>query len=551
MSRSHAEHGDEFDVIVMGGGLAGLCLAIQLLRGADDLRVLVLDRGESVRPEAAHRVGESSVEVASHYFRNVLAVDDLIAKEVPKFGLRFFFSDGSNRDIAQRLEFGPKHFLTMPSDQIDRGQFENGLADRAQSLGVEIRYGCRITGVEMADVAAQDPTRRRHRVRYVDRARDGEVVARWVVDASGRSGILKKKLGVGRPSRHHVNAAWFRIDHPIDVDDWTTDRAFASRAEEPRRLSTNHFMGEGYWVWFIPLAHDRTSVGIVAEEARHPFSEFQTFEKSLAWLEAHEPQAAAVVRAHDEQSQRMDFLALKSYSRDAKQVFSADGWALTGDAGIFIDPLYSPGSDFIAMSNSFISDLIVRDHRGEAVERVAAAYDKAYRSLAQTYLVNYYRQYSLMGDARVMVAKICWDFTMYWGGVAILFCGDRFCDPQFMARVNPILQSFAFTNLSMQAYFREWAKHGHHAAHPGPMFIDYAGLDFLAELNANLAVEYDDEALIAQMERNLLLAKDLRLEIQAEASRNSPTLARDDGPAMTGHLEKVFERIRANAAMAG
>jgi len=34
---------------------------------------------------------------------------------------------------------------------------------------------------------------------------------------------------------------------------------------------------------------------------------------------------------------------------------------LTGEAGAFLDPFYSPGSDYIAMANTFITDLIVRD----------------------------------------------------------------------------------------------------------------------------------------------------------------------------------------------
>jgi flavin-dependent dehydrogenase len=532
----------DYDVIVSGGGLAGLCLSIQLKKSIPGLRVLVLERGQSPRPEAAHKVGESSVEVASHYFRNVLDLGDLIAKEIPKFGLRFFMSDGENRDITRRLEIGPKNYLTMPSDQIDRGQFENGLAETAEALGVEIRSQAKVTAIELAKM---DALHRLHTVRFTHNDESIQAMTPWVVDASGRAALLKKTLGLGRPSRHKVNAAWFRIDDPIDIDDWSDDPAWRSRPDESRRLSTNHLMGEGYWVWFIPLANGRTSVGIVADDGLHPFAGINTFEKSLAWLEEHEPQAAAIVRKHEDLGERMDFLALKNYSRDSKQVFSSDGWALTGDAGIFIDPLYSPGSDFIGISNSFICDLIEREHRGEAIAQIAPAYDKAYRSLAQTYLVNYYRQYSLMGDSRVMTTKIVWDFAMYWGGVANLFCGDRLCDPKFMERVNPLLQSFAYTNLSMQAYFREWAKLGKERPRPQRVFIDYAALNFLSELNANLGEAFEDDALIEQMERNLRLAKSLRLEIHAEAGRTSESLAREGEVPLTGHLDKLYEMIRA------
>ena len=112
----------------------------------------------------------------------------------------------------------------------------------------------------------------------------------------------------------------------------------------------------------------------------------------------------------------MDFHALKNYSHDVKQTFSAERWCLTGDAGVFVDPLYSPGSDFIGIANGFVSDLIDRDLRGESIDDLAEIYDQSYRSLGRTFLVTYHRQYPLMGKPRVMTVKVVWDFVMYWGG---------------------------------------------------------------------------------------------------------------------------------------
>jgi flavin-dependent dehydrogenase len=62
-----------------------------------------------------------------------------------------------------------------------------------------------------------------------------------------------------------------------------------------------------------------------------------------------------------------DFLALRHYAHDCARVYSTDRWLLTGEAGVFTDPFYSPGSDFIAMSNELITDLIMRDRRGEDI----------------------------------------------------------------------------------------------------------------------------------------------------------------------------------------
>ena len=128
-------------------------------------------------------------------------------------------------------------------------------------------------------------------------------------------------------------------------------------------------MGAGYWVWLIPLGSGSTSFGIVADAALHPFSRLNRFERAMGWLREFEPQCAEVVDAHA--SELEDFLALQHYAHGWTRVFSSDRWALVGEAGVFTDPFYSPGSDFIAIGNDYVTDLILRDARGEDVSRRA------------------------------------------------------------------------------------------------------------------------------------------------------------------------------------
>lgn len=80
----------QYDVLIMGGGLSGLTLAIQLKKKAAKLRILIAEKIAHPVPEAAHKVGESSVEIASHYFENILGLKAQLDKELPKLGLRFF-----------------------------------------------------------------------------------------------------------------------------------------------------------------------------------------------------------------------------------------------------------------------------------------------------------------------------------------------------------------------------------------------------------------------------------------------------------------------------
>ncbi|WP_043116946.1 FAD-dependent oxidoreductase, partial [Pseudacidovorax intermedius] len=87
------------DVIIMGGGLAGLTLALQLKRRFGDIDVLVLERRSHPVPHATHKVGESSVEIGAHYFDTVLGLKQhLDEAQLRKFGFRFFFSEG-RRDL--------------------------------------------------------------------------------------------------------------------------------------------------------------------------------------------------------------------------------------------------------------------------------------------------------------------------------------------------------------------------------------------------------------------------------------------------------------------
>lgn len=532
----------QYDVVIAGGGLSGLCLAIQLERAHPGIRVLVAEKTEHPAPEAAHKVGESSVEVASHYFTKTLGLSDLLDNQLPKFGLRFFMQHGENVDIAARLECGPSHYLDVPSFQIDRGSFENELARRARQAGIHFADRCPVGKIELGSGG------RDHRVQLKLSTGHIWVDCRWVVDASGRTALLKKSLDLGRSNRHQVNAAWFRFDAAIDIDDWSQNPEWRTRHRVSRRLSTNHLLGEGYWVWLIPLPNDRTSIGIVVDDHLHPFSRLSNFEKALAWLDQHEPQCANVVREH--LHRKMDFRALKNYSHDVKQALSAERWCITGDAGLFVDPFYSPGSDFIGIANGFVTDLIRRDLDGEPIDGLAETYDQTFRSIGRTFLVTYHRQYTLMGNPRVMVLKIVWDFVMYWGGIALLFCHDRMHDPDFMKRSQPMLHGFATANVRMQAFYRTWHSFSKEDP-PVPVqsFVDYAEIPFLAKLNRELLLETDDEAVLTLLENNVRLARDLQIEIIAEASRHNAKLPPGVTLPTTNHLAEVFARLYSEGSV--
>tara|TARA_B100000674_G_C37174274_1_gene616714 strand:+ start:248 stop:532 length:285 start_codon:yes stop_codon:yes gene_type:complete len=81
-----------WDVIIAGGGLAGLTLAKQLRKEIPEINILVLEKNSETYPESTHKIGESVSEIGAHYLREVLGLSNYLENNhLKKFGFRFFF----------------------------------------------------------------------------------------------------------------------------------------------------------------------------------------------------------------------------------------------------------------------------------------------------------------------------------------------------------------------------------------------------------------------------------------------------------------------------
>jgi flavin-dependent dehydrogenase len=534
MNLSDTPPSTQHDVIILGGGLAGLTLALQLRQRLPDLKVLVLERRSHPVPEAAHKVGESSVEIGAHYFENVLGLKQhLKDAQLKKFGFRFFFSEG-RRDIENVTELGASKPLPVGSWQIDRGIFENFLGQEVQQRGMQFVHQAMVRDVQLGDGKTAP-----HSVSWqVDGGDLQTAQARWVVDACGRAGIIKKKLALEQDNAHAAHAVWFRISSKIHLDSWVGNADWQARCATPTRwLSTNHLVGAGYWVWLIPLASGSHSVGIVCDPRFHALDRMNTFDKAMEWLKTYQPRLFDELDGKREQLQ--DFAFFRKFSYDCKQVFSDQRWALTGEAGRFLDPFYSPGSDFIAMGNTYITELVARDLAGQRISAHVQVFEQIFKSFYDSTLALYVDQYGLFGDPEVLPNKIIWDYTYYWSVLAPLFFHSRLADLATLSHLRAELAQCQALNVAVQNFLRAWGTHSD-KRNPAVM-LDQASVPWFAALNGSLHDELDVNSFRTRMQQAAQRLRMLATQLLDRGCGDYPAL---NGAALATAIDAAGGPVR-------
>ena len=485
----------EFDVIICGGGLAGLTLARQLKLELPLLSVAVIDRLTRPLPEAAFKVGESSIELGTYYLGQVLKLDQYFRqRHLPKLGLRFFM--GSSQDpIETRPETGPSLFPPVPSYQIDRGRLENDLREIVCGMGVELFEGTLVDDILLSD----DNSNHTVKCRRKDDETVFQLTGRWVVDALGRRRLLQTKLGLKRAHGHQASAAWWRYKGRIDVDNMAgrSNRKWREGCIEDRYFSTNHLMNRGYWVWLIPLGSDSTSVGIVTDETIHPQSTYgRSHAQALEWLQVNEPFLWDFIRKEEP----LDFLSFKNYSYASAQIFSHKRWSCVGEAGFFLDPLYSVGTDMIATGNTITVEMIRREQSGGLSEEMVGDFNKlVLEILLPTFLAYYRGTYRTLGHPQIFTSKLAWDTALYWSFAYQLYVQGFVRQPT--AEVFALGRKYRDLNERVQQLFIDWSE----AAPPRPMHVtgDMTRMRFLQLLHLDLAARRSREQTLDIARRNL------------------------------------------------
>ena len=371
------------------------------------------------------------------------------------------------------------------------------LCEDNRRLGVTVIDDCRVDTVEFCKP-------------HVFRARrNGKALTfsgDWLIDASGRFSLIKRQNNFKVRNQHNVNACWFRVSSKIDIDEWFGVKLREDVPKGLRYYSTNHLLGEGYWVWVIPLASGSTSIGIVADDSIHPYRDINNFFGALNWLTKYEPQCAAVVKNH--KSKLQDFHALKNYSYGCKQVFSNSRWALTGEAGLFLDPFYSPGTDFIAISNTMIVEHILAYFSGKDIELMTKQHQQLYFQMYNSALNIYQNMYPLMGNKELMIRKIIWDYATYWSITALMFTHGKICDHDFIRDNRMYLHQIDSINQKIQNRFRRQypvKEERYNNFH----YLDTLKIPELGSWQSELLAGFSDIQLKEKIKENVCRLKDI------------------------------------------
>ena len=390
----------KLDVAILGGGMVGSMLARHLSLELTGRRIAVFER----KTEYSHNLGESMVEIASHYFIQRLGLSSyLYDRHYPKNGLRFFFdSESKDTPLQEMTEIGSNGLPFFPAFQVDRIRLESDLNTMNERAGIEVRYGEKVGDLQLGEAGAPH--------RFIASGVDGtqEYEARWVVDGTGRSRMIARLEDLHVDETELQNASiWGWFEGVTDIDSLGPE-SFRERVRyTARRLSTLHFLYRGYWIWFIPLANGITSIGVVCER-KYDDLQYHSKEGFLEFLRGHRAVAQLL-----ENAKPMQTRSFKQLAYGTKRFFSPNRWGCVGESSAFPDPFYSPGADFISLGCDFMVDLIARDLGGEdetAVSNRVELYDQFTKFRVNAALLLYRDQYSVLGSYEA--CKLKWDFDV-------------------------------------------------------------------------------------------------------------------------------------------
>ena len=340
--KSSAQHAIErYDVVIIGAGPSGTVAASLL--AADGMSVLILEKqyfprfsiGESLLPQCMEFLKEAGLEQAL----------DKYAKE---FGFQYkngaaFHKKGKDSSFDFTEKFSEGRGTTY---QVKRGLFDKLLADETEKKGVSIRYGHQVNSVANLepDVCLDVSD---------DNEQPYQVKAKFLLDASGFGRVLPRLLDLELPSDFPIRHSYFsHFKDGINCPEFDRDKILIT-------VNPNH---SDVWYWLIPFSDGSASVGVVGLPER-----FDETLPAIDTLQAFIAQDDNLQRLLKNATPLQEARVIKGYSADVTTLWGKN-FALLGNAGEFLDPVFSSGVTIAMKSASLAAPLVRKQIQGTAVD---------------------------------------------------------------------------------------------------------------------------------------------------------------------------------------
>lgn len=326
MSKLWAVPSEDCDVVVIGAGPAGSVSAALLKQAGLD--VVVLERARFPR----FVIGESLLPICNEVLQEAGLFERVRSQGYQVKTGAVFLRDNEmcEYDFADQFTKGATW-----SWQVPRAHFDNVLVDGIRASGVPVHFECEVTDAKVGEAPSVSIT-----------GSDGKprkICCRFVVDASGYGRVLPRLLHLDKPSDQPRRRSLF---------------AHVSGDKRPGGPNAGRIWiiihDEGAWLWIIPFADGRTSVGVVADPefyTAYPYEPAECLE--------------AIVRSDPNASRRLAAMELsfgpisiESYSIGIKQLYG-EGYCVVGNATEFLDPVFSSGVSLAMQSARRASGCVI------------------------------------------------------------------------------------------------------------------------------------------------------------------------------------------------
>jgi flavin-dependent dehydrogenase len=320
----------DYDVIVIGGGPGGAAAAA--LTAQRGHRVLLLER--SLEPR--FKIGESLMPATYWTLERMGALPKMKESHFPrKYSVQFYSKTGKASSPFYFSETDPHE--SSQTWQVLRSEFDPLLLEAAAEQGAEVRRGAAVKEVLFDGDRAVGV-----KVDFGDGDRD--VAARVVVDASGQSALLSKKLGLREHDAGLKKAAFY--SH--------FEGALRDPGIDEGATLVLHTNDASAWFWYIPLPENKVSVGVVGGldtliTGRQGDPQ-KIFDEEVA-------KCPEIARRIADARQTFPVQATREFSYHSSRI-AGDGWVLAGDAFGFLDPIYSSGVFLALKSGELAADSV-------------------------------------------------------------------------------------------------------------------------------------------------------------------------------------------------